>query len=81
MFYVFFFIFTLVLKHWVDVWMIFARIILTVGTFFPIALMSHFNPLNVQNRLLAMNYIDEGNDDTLFEVHRLQLSPTNFFCS
>ncbi|KAL5060626.1 hypothetical protein RYX36_032230 [Vicia faba] len=23
-----------------------------------------------QNRLLAMNYIDEGNDDKLFEAHR-----------
>jgi len=33
----------------------------------------------MQNRLLAMNYIDEGIDDTLFEVHRLQLSRMNFF--
>ncbi|MCI17533.1 putative UDP-N-acetylglucosamine--peptide N-acetylglucosaminyltransferase SPINDLY-like, partial [Trifolium medium] len=23
-----------------------------------------------QNRLLAMNYIDEGNDDKLFDAHR-----------
>lgn len=24
----------------------------------------------LQNRLLAMNYINEGNDDKLFEAHR-----------
>ena len=35
--------------------------------------------LNVQNRLLAMNYIDEGNDDKLFEAHRLHLSPMKLF--
>lgn len=34
----------------------------------------------VQNRLLAMNYIDEGHDEKLFEAHRFLLSPMNFLC-
>ena len=45
---------------------------------FPLYL-SHLMHHNMQNRLLAMNYIEEGHDDTLFEVHRLQLSLMNFF--
>lgn len=34
----------------------------------------------LQNRLLAMNYINEGHDDKLFEAHRFQLNPFCFSC-
>lgn len=34
----------------------------------------------LQNRLLAMNYINEGHDDKLFEAHRFQLNPFSFSC-
>lgn len=38
-----------------------------------LGLFPYFSSFILQNRLLAMNYINEGHDDKLFEAHRFQL--------
>lgn len=38
-----------------------------------VVLCLHIVDHSLQNRLLAMNYINEGHDDKLFEAHRFQL--------
>lgn len=49
---------------------------------FCINAVSYFFFMNslLQNRLLAMNYIDEGHDDKLFEAHRCHIIWINGAC-